>query len=165
MQYLLLRSSPNSHSEVCVLEGGGGTKHSRLLRHVSFLPYTETFLLRLCKGSGLEGLGGLYPITIRSEFPHVSILRPLLEVWKADLQEVCRREGVEWIEEPSNQSPGDIVRRGVKKTLYENEELVPGITHLIQTCRDAREELKLQGTTSAMKLKINVSVGELVTGA
>ena len=105
---------------------------------------TELFLLRLPRGSGLEGLGGMYPITVWSGFPRVNILRPLLELRKAELEEVCQSEGVEWVEDPSNQS-SDYLRNNIRKILHGNEYLVPGIAQLMYTCQDARKILKHQG--------------------
>ena len=98
----------------------------------------------MAKGSGVDGLGGMYPTTVWPEFPSVSILRPLLQLRKVDLQEVCRKEGVEWIEDPSNQST-DYIRNNIRKILQENEELVPGITGLMKTCQETRRVLKHQG--------------------
>ena len=106
--------------------------------------YVETFLIRMAKGSGLDGLGGMYPVTMLSEFPRVNILRPLLELRKDDLVEVCKREGVEWIEDPSNRSD-DFVRNNVRKILRENEDLIPGVTQLVETCQDTRRVFKHQG--------------------
>lgn len=108
--------------------------------------FAETFLLRMAKGSGVDGLGGMYPSTMWVEFPQVNVLRPLLEVRKAALQEVCRNEGVEWIEDSSNQL--DIVRNNVHKILHENEELDPGIIGLIKTCQEVRRNLEHQGTVA-----------------
>ena len=98
----------------------------------------------MAKRSGVDGLGGMYPHTVWADYPRVNVLRPLLEVRKADLQEVCRSEGVEWIKDPSNQLD-DIVRNNVRKILQENEELNPGIIGLMETCQGARKHLKHQG--------------------
>ena len=100
--------------------------------------------MRMAKGSGIVGLGGMYPTTVWAEFPQMNIVRPLLEVRKADLQEVCRNEGVEWIEDPSNLS-SEFIRNNIRKLLQENKELVPGITGLMKTCQEARRRLKRQG--------------------
>ena len=86
----------------------------------------------------------MYPSTVWAEFPQVTILRPLLEVRKADLQEVCRNEGVEWIEDPTNLSY-DFVRNNIRKILRENEELNLGITGLMKICQEARRHLKREG--------------------
>lgn len=99
----------------------------------------------MSKGSGLEGLGGMYPVTVFPEFPRVNILRPLLQIRKAQLMEVCQNEGIEWIEDPSNQSD-DFVRNNVRKILHENEDLIEGISQLMDTYQKARRVLKGQGT-------------------
>ncbi|BDA40549.1 probable tRNA(Ile)-lysidine synthase at N-terminal half [Coccomyxa sp. Obi] len=63
----------------------------------------ETFLLRLARGSGIDGLQGM-----KSEVPfsaggmHGRILRPLLSLHKASLVEVCRSAGLQWVEDPTN---------------------------------------------------------------
>ena len=119
---------------------------------------TEMFLHRFCKGSGVEGLGGMYPISVWSEFPHVNILKPLLELRRAELQEVCRSEGIEHVQDPSNQS-SDFVRNNIRKSLRGNESLVPGITQLMHTCENAREVLKHQGVCE--DLWRNASLGIL----
>ena len=59
----------------------------------------ETFLLRLNKGSGAEGLSAMAEIR---ETPSVRLLRPLLGVSKTDLRVVLKGEGQKWIEDPSN---------------------------------------------------------------
>ena len=86
----------------------------------------------------------MYPSNVWAEFPQVTILRPLLEVRKADLQEVCRSEGVEWIEDPTNLSY-DFSRNNIRRILQENEEVNPGITGLVKICQEARRRLKRQG--------------------
>ena len=101
----------------------------------------ETFLLRLSLGSSIDDLGGRFLSTVRTKFPQVNILKPLLEARKADLQEVYQGDGVEWIEDQLDGS----VRKRIHKIVQENEELVPGITRLMKTCQDARRELRYQG--------------------
>jgi len=59
----------------------------------------ETFLLRLQKGSGVEGLSAMAEIR---ENPSVRLLRPLLGVRKMVLRAALKIEGQEWIEDPSN---------------------------------------------------------------
>lgn len=61
----------------------------------------ETFLLRLARGSGVDGLSGMSPSVWRGEVLHV---RPLLDVPKARLVATLRAIGQAWIEDPSNAS-------------------------------------------------------------
>ncbi|HEV2557102.1 MAG TPA: tRNA lysidine(34) synthetase TilS [Microvirga sp.] len=62
----------------------------------------ETLLMRLAAGSGLSGLVGMRPETMRDGLWHV---RPLLAVPKAVLVDLCRREGWPFAEDPSNADP------------------------------------------------------------
>ncbi|MDB5364668.1 MAG: tRNA(Ile)-lysidine synthetase [Rhodospirillales bacterium] len=62
----------------------------------------ETILLRLAKGSGVDGLGGMAPLV---ETPHLRLLRPLLDQPKERLRATCARFGQAVIEDPSNLDP------------------------------------------------------------
>lgn len=61
----------------------------------------ETFWLRLARGSGLDGLAGISAV---SERARCRVLRPLLDVPPERLRARLRREGQEWIEDPSNRN-------------------------------------------------------------
>ncbi len=68
----------------------------------------ETLLLRLARGSGLQGLAGMSAITPPLN-PCISGVplryRPLLNVPKSRLEATCRAFDMEWIEDPSNANP------------------------------------------------------------
>jgi tRNA(Ile)-lysidine synthase len=59
----------------------------------------ETVLMRLARGSGLDGLSGMAPQTTRDG---VDLLRPLLGVSKARLLATLGAAGQTWCEDPSN---------------------------------------------------------------
>jgi tRNA(Ile)-lysidine synthase len=59
----------------------------------------ETFLLRLGRGSGLDGLAAMAPV---ADLGACRLLRPLLDVPRARLAATLDREGQAWIEDPSN---------------------------------------------------------------
>jgi len=59
----------------------------------------ETFLLRLARGSGLDGLAAMAPVSARDG---IRLLRPLLGVPKASLVAYLRARRQPWIEDPSN---------------------------------------------------------------
>lgn len=61
----------------------------------------ETFLLRLERGSGVDGLGAMRPSTKRNG---IRILRPLLTVSKQELQKFLKASKQKWIEDPSNEN-------------------------------------------------------------
>lgn len=62
----------------------------------------ETFLLRLARGSGVDGLSAMARETVRDG---VRLLRPLLDVPRARLEATLRARGQDWIEDPSNADP------------------------------------------------------------
>lgn len=61
----------------------------------------ETLLLRLARGSGLDGLAGMAPCR---ETATCRLLRPLLAVPRARLVASLRETGQGWIEDPSNRN-------------------------------------------------------------
>jgi tRNA(Ile)-lysidine synthase len=86
----------------------------------------ETFLMRLARGSGLDGLCGMAaarPFDPGAMSP--SILRPLLGVPKARLLATLEARGLGWIEDPSNERT-EFERVRVRKVLPELEKV--GIT-------------------------------------
>jgi tRNA(Ile)-lysidine synthase len=59
----------------------------------------ETVLLQLFRGSGLKGLAGMPSST---PFGQGMLLRPLLNVSKADIIQYANDHALQWIEDPSN---------------------------------------------------------------
>jgi tRNA(Ile)-lysidine synthase len=62
----------------------------------------ETVLMRLARGSGLDGLTA---IPERSSWAGIAVLRPLLDVPKARLVATLNAEGIAFAEDASNQDP------------------------------------------------------------
>lgn len=64
----------------------------------------ETFLLRLARGSGVDGLSGMRsraPLPV-PEFCEVQLLRPLLDVGRAELRAYLAAIGAVWFDDPMN---------------------------------------------------------------
>lgn len=59
----------------------------------------ETLLMRLARGSGLDGLAGMAAVSV---FEDLALLRPLLELTRARLVASLNSLGQHWIEDPSN---------------------------------------------------------------
>jgi tRNA(Ile)-lysidine synthase len=55
----------------------------------------ETFLLKLIRGAGMTGLGGVYP-------KRGDVIRPLLEVSREELRDYLRVAGEAWVEDDTN---------------------------------------------------------------
>ncbi len=74
-----------------------GVLHLLLAHHLE--DQAETFLLRLSRGSGVDGLAAMAAL---SEHSALRLLRPLLSVPKARLAATLRVRNQEWVEDPSN---------------------------------------------------------------
>ncbi|HWS73981.1 MAG TPA: tRNA lysidine(34) synthetase TilS [Quisquiliibacterium sp.] len=59
----------------------------------------ETLLLRIARGTGLDGLAGIEASGERAGLP---LLRPLLGLPRAALLEYAQRHRLQWVEDPSN---------------------------------------------------------------
>lgn len=62
----------------------------------------ETLLLRLLRGSGVQGLAGMRSL---SRFPPGWLWRPLLERSREELRVEAGTRGLDWIEDPHNRDP------------------------------------------------------------
>ncbi len=62
----------------------------------------ETFLFRLARGSGIDGLAAMPTARIHS---HCHFIRPLLGVSRGRLRAVLTQAGISWREDPSNRDP------------------------------------------------------------
>jgi tRNA(Ile)-lysidine synthase len=60
----------------------------------------ETFLFRLAKGSGIDGLAGMKPV--QDYYGRLKIVRPFLFVPKARLVATCEREHIPFVHDPTN---------------------------------------------------------------
>ncbi len=65
----------------------------------TFDDQAETVLMRLARGSGVDGLSGM--AATRVDGPLMWI-RPLLDYARDDLRQYLRAEGISWIDDPSN---------------------------------------------------------------
>lgn len=59
----------------------------------------ETFLMNLGRGSGLAGLAAMRPVSIRDG---VKIVRPLLGVWRRELQQYCDAHNIKYFTDEMN---------------------------------------------------------------
>ena len=119
----------------------------------------ETFLMRLARGSGVDGLAAM-----RADWQDgLRWLRPLLTVPRAELRAFLRARGLDWAEDPSNEDPRfDRVR--ARQVLGQLEGLGLDAQRLADTAahmRAAREALELQ-TQTAARQACTVQDGDVV---
>lgn len=77
-----------------------GILHVVLAHHLE--DQAETFMLRLARGSGVEGLAGMAAIRHGA---HLRWLRPCLALSKGRLQATLGQWDQDWVEDPSNDDP------------------------------------------------------------
>ncbi len=82
----------------------------------------ETFLLRLSRGSGLDGLSGIAEI---NEMQGVKIIRPVLRFSKDELKKALILKKIKWVEDPTNKT-GKYKRNKLRQALgnLEDAELI-----------------------------------------
>jgi tRNA(Ile)-lysidine synthase len=79
---------------------GHGVLHLGLAHHCE--DQAETVLLRLARGSGVDGLSAMAPVV---ETASVRLIRPLLDMSKARLRATLAATGAPHVEDPSNDNP------------------------------------------------------------
>ena len=81
----------------------------------------ETFLLKLMRGAGLTGLAGIYPRRGR-------VIRPLLDVSRADLRTYLVSKGAAWVEDETNEDLDNPRNRVRHRVLTELDRAAEGPT-------------------------------------
>lgn len=128
----------------------------------------ETVLLGLTRGSGGRSIAGM-----RRGYAEggVRFVRPLLDLTRADTEQACRAEGIEWWADPHNDDPRftrSRLRRRVLPVL--EEELGPGVARalartadLLQQDLTALEELADDALEEARSADGGIDAGRLGT--
>ena len=100
----------------------------------------ETFLMRLSRGSGVEGLSGMEPVI---EDQGIQWVRPLLHLRRGALRDYLTGREITWIDDPSNADPRfDRVRMREALTMLRDEGIdVPGIVATTKRLRSAKQVL------------------------
>jgi tRNA(Ile)-lysidine synthase len=106
----------------------------------------ETFLLRLGRGSGVDGLSGMRargPLPVAG-FGAVHLLRPLLDIGRGELRAYLQSQGASWLEDPMN-ADSRYARVRVRKALPQLEAAGVPALRLAEAARHlarAREALE-----------------------
>ncbi len=107
----------------------------------------ETFLMRLARGAGIDGLSGMQSHRIDGK---LTWLRPFLSTRREELQDYLRMREVKWVEDPSNADEG-FDRIKARKALAALEPLGLGPEEIWRSAfhlRDVRRELDFRARES-----------------
>ncbi|CAM8883818.1 unnamed protein product [Rhodiola kirilowii] len=130
--------------EVCVRHG-----ISALLVAHHADDQAELFILRLSRNSGVIGLAGMafssqlfsssLPQFGESNVNHdILLVRPLLDLSKQDMYKICKGGGMEWVEDPTNQSQL-FARNRIRKSLGQSSSNFDHeLQAVIHACRNTR---------------------------
>lgn len=120
----------------------------------------ETVLMRLARAAGVTGLSG---IPERRATGGVTLMRPLLHLTRAELRDYLRRNGIAWVEDPSNED-SRFERVRARQALAALEPLGISVQALAQVARNmtqAREALDWY-TFLAARDQVSVQGGDVV---
>jgi tRNA(Ile)-lysidine synthase len=111
----------------------------------------ETFLLRLARGSGVDGLSAMAPARpLTEDEPSVRLLRPLLDLPRDRLLATVRRSGLQPVEDPSNENEA-FDRVKARKALAALAPLGLDAARLARTAGQmARARAALESATAAL---------------
>lgn len=120
----------------------------------------ETVLMRLARGSGVDGLAGM---AAQRQAHGVAWLRPLLRVRRETLRAVLRERGIGWSDDPSNTAPR-FARSRARSALAALASLGLSPERLAQTAdalADARSALARAAHDAAARL-IRMQAGDVL---
>jgi tRNA(Ile)-lysidine synthase len=109
----------------------------------------ETFLMRVLRGTGRRGLGGIPPV-------RGNVIRPLIETGRAEIESFLRAEGIGHVVDSSNLK-GDYLRNRIRSRLMPvlrdlNPDFAETLSHTAEIFREEERYLEAAVTKSLMKL-------------
>lgn len=116
----------------------------------------ETVLFRLLRGTGTDGLAGIDYCRMEKD---ISVIRPLLDVWRRDIEEYCRQKDLLPRIDKTNLQliyTRNQIRLGLLPYLKENfnPNIMETLTRLSATAREDKEFLWEQAEKTYESLKI-----------
>jgi tRNA(Ile)-lysidine synthase len=124
----------------------------------------ETVLMRLARGSGVEGLSGI--AARRRIAQGVEIIRPLLSESRAELRHYLQALKVPYVDDPSNEDPR-FERVKARRALEALEDLgvtMEGLAQTAERMRRARDALTVRAAQVAEEIVVQGEAQGLPTG-
>ncbi|MCC3862190.1 tRNA lysidine(34) synthetase TilS [Pseudemcibacter aquimaris] len=120
----------------------------------------ETFLIRLLRGSGVDGLSAMdkvSPVPQKNVNTELKLCRPFLDVDKSRLLETLKVKGQEWINDPSNENTS-FTRVKVRNLLQETDldgldsDRLSSTAKRMSRVRDLLDELTEQAESQYLEI-------------
>jgi tRNA(Ile)-lysidine synthetase-like protein len=114
----------------------------------------ETVLLRIVRGTGIEGLRAIQRVAAVPGAPHLSVLRPLLRLTRDEIERYCADLSLPVRHDASNMLVDAARNRVRQEILPALEHLNPGVRRVLARLADtagAAHEIEAYATASAMK--------------
>jgi len=111
----------------------------------------ETLLMRLARGSGVEGLAGMSRERSLSKDYGITLVRPLLAVPKARLEATLDALGGTWIVDPTNSDPAYERPRLRQSQVLRDEAGLTNAALALSATRLVRANVALEVTTCALE--------------
>lgn len=113
----------------------------------------ETFLIRLAKGSGLDGLGAMDSIALSVD--GIKLCRPLLDVLKEEILSYCTDKQLPFVNDPSNENekylrPRLREARGVLEKEGLTSKRLAATARRLARAREALDELTVKAYEEAV---------------
>ena len=102
----------------------------------------ETVMLRILRGSGVDGLSAMDTVSNKNG---VCILRPMLSFSRADIEKYMKSQNWQWVEDPSNHDEDKFERVRIRKLLAEyagKDDLVSRLCLLSNNMRRTKTFIK-----------------------
>ncbi|MFT6331949.1 MAG: tRNA(Ile)-lysidine synthase [Lentimonas sp.] len=134
-------------------------KHLFLGHHQDDL--AENFLIRLFRGSGIDGLAAMNKIT---NFQEIKLIRPFLEFSKTDLTQYLQNKKISWVEDESNEDEKFLRNkiRNFLKNLPDSEIINSRISLASNAILEAKEILQKETKKNFPKIFRKCDVGFLL---
>ena len=120
---------------------------------------SETVLMRLIQGAGVNGLSGMQPWRVQTQDAHRIILwRPWLIVQRANISSYAKRLKLPYIDDPTNNG-GDNMRSGLRRDIMPvlakyNPNVIDNIARSAQLLSDAQLTVKGQAAEDLKQTEV-----------
>jgi len=90
----------------------------------------ETLLMKICRGTGLDGLSGIAEKMFEgNQYENAIFVRPMLSVTKKEIYEICKENNIDFVEDSTNKNT-DFTRNAIR------EKVVPILRELFPKCAE-----------------------------